>query len=220
MSRPRLLDLYCGGGGAARGYQLAGFHVTGIDHKPQPHYAGDVFVRADALEYLAEHGNEYDAIHASPPCQCYSHGTPHKGNHWDSVPPTRQALERSGKLWIIENVPGSPVRPDFRITGDMVGLPLIRRERWFETNWLDRLILMSRIERSGPVITVTGHGTTSGNRATWGRNITVAEMRQAMGIDWMNQDELSQAIPPTYTAIVGGELMRVILAAGVSDGQR
>ena len=67
--RPHLLDLFCGAGGAAKGYQMAGFHVTGVDIKAQPRYAGDRFIQADALDYLAKHGHEYDAIHASPPCQ-------------------------------------------------------------------------------------------------------------------------------------------------------
>jgi site-specific DNA-cytosine methylase len=69
--KPRLLDLFCCAGGAARGYQMAGFHVTGIDIAPQPRYAGDVFIWADALEYVEAHGQEYDVIHASPPCQAY-----------------------------------------------------------------------------------------------------------------------------------------------------
>lgn len=69
MARPRLLDLFSGAGGAARGYQLAGFHVTGVDTKSQPRYAGDVFIRADAMEFPLD---GFDAIHASPPCQAYS----------------------------------------------------------------------------------------------------------------------------------------------------
>lgn len=207
-----LLDLFSGAGGCARGYQMAGFHVTGVDHKPQPRYAGDVFIQADALEYLAEHGHEFDVIHASPPCQHYSTGTPDKARHWDSVPPTRAALENAGRLWVMENVPGAPMRADFRITGDMVGLPLVKRERWFETNWHTNLVLSCRVERCGPVITVTGHGTTSGNRATWGRNIGVAEMRLAMGIDWMTRDELSQAIPPAYTEWIGRRIIAAVEA--------
>ena len=66
--RPKLLDLFCGAGGCSVGYHRAGFDVTGVDIKPQPRYPFE-FVRANALEYLAEHGCQFDAIHASPPCQ-------------------------------------------------------------------------------------------------------------------------------------------------------
>ena len=63
------LDLFCKAGGATRGYQMAGFHMTGVDVEPQPRYVGERFVQADALEYRAKHGHEYDFVHASPPCQ-------------------------------------------------------------------------------------------------------------------------------------------------------
>ena len=61
-TKPRLLDIFCKAGGSSRGYQMAGFHVTGVDIEPQPHHAGDAFVQADALEYTEAHGHEYDAI--------------------------------------------------------------------------------------------------------------------------------------------------------------
>jgi len=68
----RLLDLFCGAGGAAKGYYDAGFdEITGVDNRPQPRYPYR-FVLGDALEYVAAHGREFDAIHASPPCQGYS----------------------------------------------------------------------------------------------------------------------------------------------------
>ena len=94
MSKPRLLDIFCGAGGATCGYQRAGFHVTGVDNRPMPRYCGDEFHQADALQFLAEHGREFDVIHASPPCQAYSaanniHG---RTDHPDLVGATRDAL--------------------------------------------------------------------------------------------------------------------------------
>ncbi len=204
--KPKILDLFCGAGGAAMGLHRAGFEVVGVDLSPQPHYPFE-FHQADAMTCQLE---GFDAYWASPPCQHYSYGTPDKSKHPDLIGPVRDILVATRQPWTIENVPGAPVRADFCITGDMVGLPLIKRARWFETNWYDSIAMLARVPVNGPVITVTGHGTTSGNRVTWGRNIRVSEMRVAMGIDWMNRDELSQAIPPAYSEYIGRELMRVL----------
>src|SRR5215472_2155359 len=114
MTRPRLLDLFCGAGGATKGYQRAGFHVTGVDIEPQPRYCGDEFIQADALEVLAdlEFLAGFDVIHASPPCQAYSrtqrfHNVRH--DHPDLLPPTRARLIASGLPYVIENVEGAPL---------------------------------------------------------------------------------------------------------------
>lgn len=108
MSRPRLLDLFCGAGGAAMGYHRAGFDVVGVDIKPQKHYPFE-FHQGDALEYVAAHGHEYDVIHASPPCQGYSEETPleYRGNHPRMIGAVRDALQKIGKPYIIENVDGA-----------------------------------------------------------------------------------------------------------------
>jgi DNA (cytosine-5)-methyltransferase 1 len=124
------------------------------------------------------------------------------------IPLTRSGLEAFSKPYVIENVPQAPIRADIVLEGGLVGLPLIKRRRHFETNWT--FSLRQDAFYQGPVITVTGHGTTSGNRATWGRNIRVSEMREAMGIDWMNRAELSLAIPPAYCEFIGKQLMRVL----------
>jgi DNA (cytosine-5)-methyltransferase 1 len=200
--KPRLLDLFCGAGGAAMGYYRVGFEVVGVDIAPQKHYPFE-FHQADAMTYPLE---GFDVIHASPPCQHYSFGTPDKSKHIGFLPEVREMLKKSGIPWVIENVPGAPINTNIRICGCQVGLPLLRRVRFFESPFLP-FSLLPKCEHPGPVITVTGHGTTSGNRLTWGRNIGVAEMRDAMGIDWMNRDELSQAIPPAYTEWIGRQLI-------------
>lgn len=206
----RLLDVYCGAGGAGRGYRLAGFYVVGVDCKPQPRYGGDEFHQGDAIEFIEKHGHEFDAIHASPPCQDHMknasrlHGTGHL------LPDTRNALNRVGKPYIIENVVGADMRADFKITGPMVGLPKIRRERWFEVNW-PHAYLLPFPDESGPTICVVGSGTPSGTLRTLGRTVSVAECREAMGIDWMTRKELSQAIPPAYTQFIGAQLMEHLM---------
>ncbi len=215
MSRPRLLDLFCKAGGAGMGYSRAGFDVTGVDIEPQPHYPF-AFHQADALEFVAAYGHEFDAIHASPPCQRYSVATPHarRVNHPDLLPATRDALVAIGQPWVIENVPGAPMRPDFVICGCQVGLEL-RRVRWFETSWHGFRLAHAHLH-DGPVVSVVGHGTPSWVREQLGYNPTIAQYRAAMGIDWMNRDELSQAIPPAYTELIGRELLAHMAVACVA----
>jgi hypothetical protein len=139
VTKPRLLDLFCGAGGCARGYQRAGFYVVGVDNRPQPRYAGDEFVQADALEYVRDHGHEFDAIHASPPCQGYSDGA----NNIHGRPTTRcrsptcaRLLEATGLPYVIENVEGARkhMRDPVTVCGLSLGLN-VRRHRLFECNF-------------------------------------------------------------------------------------
>ena len=194
----RALDLFCGAGGATRGIQQAGFHVTGVDIKPQPRYVGDAFYQADAMTFPLE---GFDFIWASPPCQLYSMAAQTQRNQGkvypDLLPVTRRRLEGVGGRWIIENVPGAPMRADFKLCGCQFGLEL-RRERWFETSW-NGLCLLPTCHHPHPVVSVVGHGTPSWVRKQLGYNPTIAHYRAAMGIDWMNREELSQAIPPAYS---------------------
>ena len=210
-SRPRLLDLFCCGGGAGMGYSQAGFDVVGVDIKPQPRYPFQ-FVLSDALDYLAKHGEEYDAIHASPPCQKWSTITKCGGNneHPDLVGPVRELLKEIGKPWVIENVPGAPLRSPLMLCGTMFGLNVIRH-RNFETSHLvkppcecshtKRVIKHGRRpDRTKHYAAVTGHFS------------DVAFAQVSMGIDWLGQKELAQAIPPAYTKYIG-ETLRVAVCA-------
>jgi DNA (cytosine-5)-methyltransferase 1 len=209
--KPRLLDLYAGAGGAARGYQQAGFHVTGIDIKPQPRYAGDEFLQADALKFLdlclgAEIEWDYDVIHASPPCQAFTNAQViHGREHPDLLTPTRTLLEQTGLPWVIENVPGAPMRKDLVLCGTQFdGLSSengqLVRHRWFEFS--DPSIAPSLVHpcrHDRPTVSVFGHG----GHIYHG----VEDWKLNMGIDWMTRDELAQAIPPAYTQFIGEQLL-------------
>lgn len=218
-SRPRLLDLYCGAGGAARGYQLAGFDVTGIDHRAQRRYAGDRFLEGDALAGLRAllNGNticgglglgDFAAIHASPPCQEYSSaGKAAKVTlgrvYPDLYAETRDLIEQTGLPWAIENVTAAPSRSGVVLCGSMFGLP-IQRHRTFESSHL--MLLDRHCDHKPDAITITGH---SPQQWLGGRRQTVprAKYEAAMGIDWMLVSELVQAIPPAYTEWIGAQLL-------------
>ncbi len=230
MARPLLLDLFCGAGGCAVGYHRAGFDVIGVDRKPQPRYPFPMVV-ADALQPPFDL-TRFDAIHASPPCQAYSR-TKNIGNaatHPDLVAATREMLESSGRIWVIENVVGAPLRCPATVCGLALGLG-VKRHRLFESNaflWSTTCPLGHR----GDYLSIFGHGAqekvggkgwvtvygggaprTADNR----RRASAALAAIAMGIDWMNRNELSQAIPPAYTEWIGLQLLDILERGRTAD---
>jgi DNA (cytosine-5)-methyltransferase 1 len=205
----RLLDLFCGAGGAAMGYHRAGFEVVGVDIKLQPHYPFE-FHEADALEYVAEHGREFDVIHASPPCQRYSrisktHGVADR--HPDLLPETRRLLVLARKPYIIENVEGAPLQDAITLCGTMFGLR-VRRHRLFETSFsVWPPFLCCHDSYAVGVYGHSGAGANRGRERARGNDNTHDVWESAMGISWMTNAELAQAIPPAYTEYIGRQLM-------------
>lgn len=201
-----ICDLFCGKGGAAMGYHQAGLGVIGVDIEPQARYPFE-FHQADALEVLE--GDVFfagfDAVHASPPCQDHirSGMVPRHGTGW-MLAETRRRLQARGLPWVIENVPGAPMRADLKLCGCMFGLEL-RRERWFETSWR-AFDLRPPCHHSEPPVGVYGHprGGEPGKTLGWG---TYKDWVRAMGIDWMDTEGLAQAIPPAYTEYIGTQLL-------------
>jgi DNA (cytosine-5)-methyltransferase 1 len=218
----KLLDLYCCAGGAAMGYHRAGFdEITGVDIEPQPRYPF-TFVQADAIEYVMAHGHEYDAIHASPPCREYSSLKTLVTKVYEKlIPQTRAALVATGKPYALENVMGAKaemINP-FMLCGTMFDLRVIRH-RLFECNppiyfppatcrhWgktqprNDRrgIYKTATLERYS-FLTVTGH------------DFRNADASLAMGIDWMINSELAEAIPPAYTEYIGRHLLEALAEA-------
>jgi len=205
----RVLDLFCGGGGGAMGYYYAGYEIVGVDNQPQPHYPF-LFVLGDALCYAVLHGREFDLIHASPVCKGYSSitkiaGT--QGNYRDSIGITRQVLQWIGKPYIIENVPGAPLINPIMLCGTMFGLNVIRH-RLFECNppiWFapatcqhtKRVVKAGRRpNRNKHYASVVGHFS------------DVEFAQHSMGIDWLGQRGLAQAIPPMFTKWLGNQMAR------------
>ena len=211
--RLRLLDLYCGAGGCARGYTLAGFDVHGVDNVYQPRYrkSGAVrFIWDDALEYVWEHGEEYDVIHASPPCQAYS---PLRFLHPDKSYPdllgaTRDVLIGTGKPWVIENVMSAPLIGGIALCGSMFGLRTYRHRR-FESSLPLRQPRHPQHEVE-TVYTQRSSGWAEGKHVSVVGNIGTKIASVAMGIDWMTSKELAQAIPPSYTKYIGEEILRIL----------
>ncbi len=214
--KPRLLDLYCGGGGAAMGYHRAGFEIVGIDLEPQKDYPFE-FYKGDALSWPLE---GFDIVHASPPCQRFSAaGIIHRKRgkiYPDCLTPTRARLREWGGPYIIENVPGAPMQPyTIVLCGLMFGLKVFRH-RIFECSMF--ITAPNHPTHKGKYIgegyySVAGHG---GNWRNWGktkRNVkkgSVAEWSDAMGIDWLPRSRLSQAIPPAYTEWIGKQAIRIL----------
>jgi len=198
------MDLFCGAGGAAAGYARAGFDVVGVDIRPQPRYPFE-FIRADALTVSLR---GFDVIHASPPCQRYSVNTKQHGTsltHPDHVAGIRARLIAAGVPYVIENVPGAPLRAPILLCGSMFGWTRLRRHRLFESSVL--LFQPScRHEIQRDCVSVTGHAGGRSRRDGAARFADTDAWRQLMGIDWMTGAELAEAIPPAYTAYLGAQL--------------
>lgn len=235
--KPRLLDLFCGAGGASMGYYRAGFEVEGVDIKPQPHYPFR-FHQADALTFPLK---GYDAYHASPPCQFGSVmrlGRWQDREHLNLIPTIRKRLKATGMLFVIENVEGSRrhlITP-VKLCATMLGLGTafgnqLRRHRYFECEHFWLLVPPCNhnkasvigvygggqhpLRRRPVTVGVYGHVGGSSNRDGLVQFGTDAR-REAMGIDWMTGNELSEAIPPAYTEYIGKHLMKAIQQNGES----
>lgn len=221
MSAPRLLDLFSCAGGAAMGYHRAGFDVVGVDIAPQPNYPFE-FVRADAIEYLLSDWQHFDAIHASPPCQAYSamKSMPDAKQHDELVDKVRDILDWIGKPYVVENVPGAPMRDPLLLCGSMFGLGAegfqLRRHRLFDSN-ID-LVAPSMCDHRSPTIGVYGGHVRCRSSKFWretGADFPGCDKKalanEAMGIDWMTMGQLSEAIPPAYTEHIGMYLAHAAL---------
>ena len=214
-----MLDLFCGRvGGAARGYQLAGWYVVGVDNVDCPDYAGDEFINGDVFEIGAEllASGRFVAAHASPVCR--GRGSIAQGNmpslaekYPDQIPATRKLLNDAPiRAWVLENVSTKDVRPDVMLCGEMFGLGVIMH-RYFEMSQMDTYQPRHRahrgyvrgwrhgVWRDGPYVAAYGKGGGKG---------TAEEMRVAKGIGWsFDHLGLRDALPPAYTETVGRQMM-------------
>lgn len=213
--RPRLLDAFCCQGAASKGYMDAGFDVVGVDIDPQPRYPYS-FELGDAVQFIRDQGHEYDAIHASPPCQAYSKAQRIQNRqHPDLISETRAALLATGRPYVIENVEDArrELRNPAMLCGAFFELRTYRH-RLFETSFHlelplhfdhpERTVKMGRAVQPGDYYHAVGNF--SG----------VDYIREDMGVPWMNRDGIRECIPPSYAAFIGGQLLEHLASREVA----
>ena len=212
--RPRLLDLYCKQGGAAKGYADAGFDVTGVDKDPQPRYPYP-FVQADAVAFVLAHGAEFDFIHASPPCQHDTDCQRIQGNdHPDLIAPTRAALESTGRPWVIENVGGAvpKLNAPVMLCGPMFALETYRH-RFFEPGGGFRLGQPDHPAHTVPQAKM-GRPVPPGWYGQYVGNFSgVQAARDVLRVPWMNRDGIRECIPPAYARHIGRAALAMLAPA-------
>jgi DNA (cytosine-5)-methyltransferase 1 len=209
-----MLDLFCKAGGASVGYHRAGFEVVGVDIKKQKRYPFE-FIQADALEVMQDLDflRSFDVLVGSPPCQTHSitqHLRNAQGKSTDKIdliPETRAAFIESGLPYVIENVPGAPLKDALVLCGSSFGLK-VRRHRLFEST-----IPLTGLpcDHKGQGRPVGIYGSMRDNIPQGGRTAhSIEEARDAMGIDWMLWGDLVEAIPPAYTEHIGRQLLEAL----------
>jgi DNA (cytosine-5)-methyltransferase 1 len=204
-----LLDLFCGAGGASKGYADAGFTVTGVDLKHGKRYPYK-YLRQDVMSLDVDFLRSFDVIHASPPCQLFS-STKHLRNaqgkgssKLDLVQPVRDMLIASGRPYIIENVLGAPLINAVTVCGSSFGLK-VRRHRLFESN-LQLVGTECRHREQGRPVGI--YGSMRDEIPSGGKTAeSMHQAKEAMGIDWMLWGELVEAIPPAYSLYIGEQLV-------------
>lgn len=203
----KILDAYCCQGGASAGYVTAGFEIVGVDLNPQSRYPY-AFKKSDAVKFILEYGHEFDAIHASPPCQRFSKAQRIQGRkHPDLISATRDACRAIGVPYVIENVEDARnelINPAM-LCGQFFNLHTYRH-RLFETSFPievpfhfahpNRTIKMGRAVQPGDYYHAVGNF--SG----------VPYIRKDMGVPWMNRDGIRECIPPLYAAFIGQQLAK------------
>ena len=219
MTRPRLLDLYCGSGGAGAGYEQAGFDIVGVDLHEQPFHRG-AMIRQDVLTLSSRTLRSFDAIHASPPCQAYSqlNRNVHKNTHEhpDLVAATRDLLRESGRPYVIENVPGAPLENPILLCGTMFDEVRVVRHRLFESNVL--ILVPPHVPhhhlgvKSGTAAEYDADNLEEGQYLSYGSSPDHHPSKYAreMGIDWITGRRAFQCIPPAYTRFIGEQLLRAV----------
>ena len=215
--KPKLLDLFCGAGGASMGYYHAGFEVEGVDNKPQPHYPFE-FHLADALTYPLD---GFDAYHASPPCQSYSVSKNlTKGDKTTKYPmligDVRLLLNNTHKPFVIENVVGSDLENYITLDGTMFGLNMLRK-RLFELHKFDILLLPGKYYntkgyvKNGKLVGFISHqGKFYDGKGYEKERTSPNDIREALELKWIKGRQLTEAIPPAYTEYIGKYLMEFL----------
>lgn len=209
--RPRLLDLFCGAGGATRGYQDAGFHVVGVDHRPQPRYCGDEFIQTDAMTFPLD---GFDAISASPLWYRFTALSQSRGfraDDPDDVTPIHERLKTWGGPFVVESGTRGPLTDTCLFCGPAFGLQVIRH-----------MFFASNVDLSPPPCACVRGGAADGlyvaYKGSYGKGRrnpprrSRKEWTEAAELGGMTWAEAHLAVPPAYTRFIGEQLLAHIQA--------
>ena len=151
------------------------------------------------------------------PCQRFSKSVTieNRKKHPDYIFGTRERLTKSRKPFVIENVPRSPLLNPVMLCGTSFNLG-VARHRLFESNFPIRSLPCNheKYEPKYPPAWNRKNKLRFVNAGLSPRRMDSMsahkEAAKAMGIDWMNRKELSEAIPPAYSEWIGNELKKVL----------
>ncbi len=229
----KCLDLCCCSGGASDGYHDAGFEVTGVDIKEQKQYPYS-FYKGDAVEIVRGAGlvnlNEFDFIHASPPCQTHTslvhirNAQGGKAAVVDILDEVVEGLIACKKPFIVENVSNAILKKkhdglhEITLCGSMFGLKVRRHRKFWSNIPITTEGMKCEHKKQGKPVGVYGSkgdqvkGMWKGKMSYGGTTAkTDEEAISAMGfkrkVPW---NKLKEAIPPSYTEFLGKQIIDFI----------
>lgn len=155
---------------------------------------------------------DFDAIHASPPCQDYSRALRHMAAPQPRlIEPVVEMLEATGLPWVVENVEGAPIPHQHTLDGQFGAMfcgtafgKRVYRHRLFLASWP---IQGRPCAHTRPAMNPHNQAGRDRIYDEFGRGDPEAPWRRELGVEWMGKYEGRESVPPYYTEDIGRQLL-------------